>query len=247
MLFPAAALADQADRLARRDLQLHPIEHLLSRAGVRVGHPHEPDRRLGRAERLRPPPRGVSGAPRAARASDRRPPRRPHWRGTGSTRRSGRYSSGANTSTVIAAWSPIRRPPSRTPMVTATRPTPRVAASSRTEPDRSSAAAFASWPGADSLADLPELLDLDPPPVERTQGRQPRTTSRKWVESRRSARQLWRVRCSRRPADQPHEDRDERQRQQHDQGRGEIDRRNPGEDRDRDEQPSTTCGRYRPK
>ncbi len=52
------------------------------------------------------------------------------------SRRTGRYSSGASTSTVSPAWRPIPPSTSRTPTVTATSATPSVAASSSTDPER---------------------------------------------------------------------------------------------------------------
>ena len=71
-------------------------------------------------------------------------------------------------------------------------------------------------------------------PKARSVGR-PRTTSRKCVERRRSAYQRSRVRCLGVAADEPHEHRHERQREQHDQRRLQIHERDPADHQQRDD------------
>ena len=128
-------------------------------------------------------------------------------------------------STVSPARKPRLPSTSRTPTVTATSATPSVAASSSTEPDRKRDAEGRHRLAAVALADLGDRRRLRAAAVERAQRRQ---APHDVEEVRREELQrlpalpgaLLRV-----AADQPHEDGDERQGDEHDRGRLEVERR----------------------
>ena len=224
-----AALPDERDGLAGRQLEVEPVED----AGRGA-----PDRRRRRAPGAPAPPRGSAtgrGPPARAAAgasssaSIRSATARPSalaWYSAPSRRR-GRYSSGASTSTVSPAWRP--RPPSasRTPTVTATSATPRVAASSSTVPERkvrrSVPIVARRWRSLTSAM----RARLRGAAIERAQRRQ---AAHDVEEVRRQAAQGVPALAGALlggAADEPHEDRHERQRDRHDERRLEVDGRPP--------------------
>ena len=213
-----AARADERDRLARPELEVEPVEH--EPASRR-------DRRTRRPRSARARRRGLGGASPADRQHRRRRlEQREHPLGD-------REPVGARVELRAElaqrqvqlgrehehrqARPRGRAPPStsRTPTVTATSATPSVAASSSTEPERKRDPERAHRRAAVALADLVDAGRLRPAAVERAQRRQ---AAHDVEEVRREepqrepalARALLGV-----AADQPHEHRHERQRQQH--------------------------------
>ena len=109
--------------------------------------------------------------------------------------RSGRYSSGASTSTVRPASKPTPPSTRRTPTVTATRAMPRVAASSSTVPERNATRSVPIVARRYSSATRSICSTWAGPRLNARSVGSPRTTSRKCVASRASAR---RRSCARR-------------------------------------------------
>ena len=129
------------------------------------------------------------------------------------------------------------RPPStsRTPTVTATSATPSVAASSSTAPERKATRSVpivaTPVPVADGARSAPPARG----PVEGAERRQPADDVGEVVREERERLPAFSRSMLGVAADEPHEDRHERKRHQHDPGGGEVDRRDEREHRDGDE------------
>ncbi len=236
VLFPAPLSPTSATRLARARARGRARRGRRPPAtGTRTRRPRRrPGSRPGSAARAsrRCPPRAARRAASSSRSATARPSALA-WNCAPRVR-SGRYSSGASTSTVSPACRPRRPSTSRTPTVTATSATPSVAASSSTEPERNATRSVAIVVRRYCSLDRGDrLAPARGPRLNARSVGSPRTTSRKCVESSRSACQRSRVRLLGVAADQPHEHRDERQRDEHHERRGQVDRADEREDRDR--------------
>ena len=92
-----AALADQRHRLARRELQVQPVEHGLRARRIGEGDPLEPDGARAGLGASRAPAAGTAGASSSANIrSATASPSALAWY-SAPRRRNGRYSSGAST------------------------------------------------------------------------------------------------------------------------------------------------------
>ena len=211
-----------------------PVEHQPRARGVGERHALEPDGCVRRARRQPGPPgRHRAGASSSANIrSATASPSALAWYSAPS-RRNGRYSSGASTSTVSPAWRPRPPPTSRTPAATATSATPSVAASSSTDPDRKLTRSVSIVVAGSARRPAPSAAPCALGAAEGAQRRQaPDDVEEVGREPPQRLPALARALLGV-AADQPHEHRHERQREQHDQRRLPVDHRDPGDDQER--------------
>ena len=126
-------------------------------------------------------------------------------------------------------------PPSarRTPTTTATSAMPSVAASSSTAPDRKATRSVPIVARRYSSLTSRDALRLRAPRLNARSVGRPRTTSRKWPDEERQRLPALSSAALGVAPDEPHEQRDERQRQQHHARGEEVDRGDEREHRDR--------------
>ena len=197
VLLPAPLVADERDRLARRELEVDAVEHEppARRVGERDAlEPDGSDARARRASRAR-----WRAAARSSRRSRRRPRRRGRRRSRGTAPR-GSGAAGRARARARAPSAPASKPSppstSRTPTVTATSAIPSVAASSSTAPERNATRSVPIVARRYSSPTSRDPLGLRRAAVERAQRRQPADDVEEVGRETRSACQRSRVRRS---------------------------------------------------
>ena len=232
-----AALADERDGLAGRQLEVEPVEHEAGTRRIGEGDALQAHRRR-RGARDRPRP---SAARRGRRVEQREHPigdrqRRRRSRGTQRpSRRRGRYSSGASTSTVSPACRPSPPSASRTPDRHRDERDAEGGGQLEHRPREEREAQRPHRRAAVALADLGDAGRLRAAAIERAQRRQ---AAHDVEEVRRQQPQGVPALAGALlggAADQPHEDRHERQRDRHHERRLQVDGRHPRHDHERDD------------